>query len=232
MIAGVAILPSSRWPPSLFSSFSPTGRSPPWITAEDFSVALTRAAATAWTTLAPQGNAAPDRWVLSPRLVGQKVSSPRAPTYDVRRRVPQCPVSARSCRSASEWGTAGIRPLATSVAAIGDVRLTSIALKNPQNAPAPNSSIWAATLGISADCAPKARRTVTDERLSANAGSPAKISQRVSVASTIVIESKIRVFQHNPSTPAVRNAPIPAIHLGLANRSKRPIAEFGRKSFR
>jgi Transposase DDE domain len=63
-----------------------------------------------------------------------------------------------------------------------------------RNAP----SIWAATLGISADCALKARRTVTGGRLSANAGSPAKISQRVSVASTIVIESKIRVFQHNP----------------------------------
>src|SRR5271166_5575674 len=76
--------------------------------------------------------------------------------------------------------------------------LLPIALKNPQNAPAPNSSIWAATLGISADCALKARRTVTGGRLSANAGSPAKISQRVSVASTIVIESKIRVFQHNP----------------------------------
>src|SRR5271163_1229306 len=75
--------------------------------------------------------------------------------------------------------------------------ITLIALKNPQNAPAPNSSIWAATLGISADCALKARRTVTGGRLSANAGSPAKISQRVSVASTIVIESKIRVFQHN-----------------------------------
>jgi hypothetical protein len=73
-------------------------------------------------------------------------------------------------------------------------------LKNPQNAPAPNSSIWAATLGISADCALKARRTVTGGRLSANAGSQAKISQRVSVASTIVIESKIRVFQHNLRT--------------------------------
>src|SRR5271168_4476966 len=49
-----------------------------------------------------------------------------------------------------------------------------IALKNPQNAPAPNSSIWAATLGISADCALKARRTVTGGRLSANAGSPSQ----------------------------------------------------------
>src|SRR5271166_2950200 len=62
--------------------------------------------------------------------------------------------------------------------------LLPIALEKPQNAPAPNSSIWAATLGISADCALKARRTVTGGRLSANAGSPAKISQRVSVAST------------------------------------------------
>src|SRR5271166_6389771 len=54
-------------------------------------------------------------------------------------------------------------------------RFAQIALKNPQNAPAPNSSIWAATLGISAGCALKARRTAAGGRLSANAGSPAKI---------------------------------------------------------
>jgi hypothetical protein len=55
-----------------------------------------------------------------------------------------------------------------------------------------------------------------------NAGSPAKISQRVSVASTIVIESKIRVFQHNPSRPDVVTPPsmslVWTIKKELANR--------------
>jgi hypothetical protein len=105
-----------------------------------------------------------------------------------------------------------IHRTATFLPAIHNFRFTQIALKNPQNAPAPNSSIWAATLGISADCALQTRRTVTGGRLSANAG------KRVSVASTIVIESKIRVFQHNPQ--------IAVIHRRLSewvkSRERRP----------
>jgi hypothetical protein len=49
--------------------------------------------------------------------------------------------------------TVDFRPTEASKAAIRYDRFTSILLKNPQSALAPNSGIWAATLGVSADCA-------------------------------------------------------------------------------
>lgn len=52
-----------------------------------------------------------------------------------------------------------IGPLALFAVASSTVRFTSIALKNPRKALAPNSSVCAATLDINADCALKAHRT-------------------------------------------------------------------------
>jgi hypothetical protein len=47
---------------------------------------------------------------------------------------------------------------------------------------------------------------LTSKPALSQAGSPAKILQGVSLASTNVINPKIGVFQHNPSTPAVHCA--------------------------
>src|SRR5271170_3144932 len=76
-------------------------------------------------------------------------------------------------------------------------------LKNPKNSLATNSRICAATLGISADCAVKARGTVTGEEGRLLAGSPSKFRRSLCLASRIVIDPKIRVFQQNRRNVAV-----------------------------
>jgi hypothetical protein len=70
-------------------------------------------------------------------------------------------------------------------------------LKNPQKALAPNSRICAATLGINADCALKAHRKATEREGRLVAESPSNFRRRLCVPTEIVIDHKIRVFQHN-----------------------------------
>src|SRR5271168_4744890 len=83
-----------------------------------------------------------------------------------------------------------------STAAIHNVRFTSIVLKNPQNALAPNSRICAATLGINADYALKAPRKATEGEGRLLAGSPSNFRRSLCAVTGIVIDRKIRVFQH------------------------------------
>jgi hypothetical protein len=85
-----------------------------------------------------------------------------------------------------------------------NVRSTSIVLKNPRIGHSSKNHFVLAIAwfdcgrpyGDATELAGKPRLVL--------AGFPAKISQRASVAATNVIEPKIGVFQHNPSTPAVR----------------------------
>src|SRR5277367_6966655 len=76
-------------------------------------------------------------------------------------------------------------------------------LKNPQNALAPNSRICAATLGINADYGLKAPRKATEGEGRLLAGSPSNFRRSLCAVTGIVIDRKIRVFQHNPSRPDV-----------------------------
>ena len=72
----------------------------------------------------------------------------------------------------------------------------SIVLKNPQNALAPNSRICAATLGINADYGLKAPRKATEGEGRLLAGSPSNFRRSLCAVTGIVIDRKIRVFQH------------------------------------
>jgi hypothetical protein len=89
-----------------------------------------------------------------------------------------------------------------------EARSPPIVLKNPRNVLAPNSRICAATLGIGANYALEAQRTVTGREDRLLAGSPSNFRRSRCVASRIVIDPKIRVFQHNPPKPEVQTDPL------------------------
>src|SRR5271155_4027768 len=105
-------------------------------------------------------------------------------------------------------------------------RLTSIVLKNPQNALAPNSRICAATLGINADYGLKAPRKATEGEGRLLAGSPSNFRRSLCAVTGIVIDRKIRVFQHN-----LRRAAIPIAPAGRLQRvGLRPYGGVARES--
>src|SRR5271154_3964189 len=71
-----------------------------------------------------------------------------------------------------------------------------ILLKNPSNGLPPNSRVCAATLSIGTDSAIKARKKVTGRQGRGLAGCPSKFRRSLCLASRIVIDPKIGVFQH------------------------------------
>jgi hypothetical protein len=80
-------------------------------------------------------------------------------------------------------------------------------LENPYTALAPHSRICATTAGINADYGLKAHRKATDVGSRLLAESPSVFRRSLRAAAGIVIDRKIRVFQHNPSIPVVPEFP-------------------------